>query len=244
MLTGSLTYRSQIDGIEFDKIEIVQCPEPSVERIDVVSDRGGNVSIEVHIGQIAAFRDAKVLGLREARRVANRLAIALCMPCYDPIPQRHALRDRQADIHFLEDWTVSTPNVGSARKLGTESVAQLASALNEAEPPGEANYQRFRHCLNIPDVASRFLTLHRLLGLFVAHSAQDTQAAIDDLIRKHEPEVAEMISPQTGKPETIYTKLRNEYMRCGDILPDHVQLDMAGHLPGLIAILQQAIRSR
>jgi hypothetical protein len=117
-------------------------------------------------------------------------------------------------------------------------------ALNEAEPPGEANYQRFRRCLNITDVASKFLALHRLLGLFLAHTAQDTQAAIDDLIRKYEPEAAEMISPQTGRPETIYTKLRNEYMRCRDGSLVHLQLEMADHLPGLIAILQKAIRSR
>jgi hypothetical protein len=243
MLSGSLTYRSQIDGIEFDKIEI-RTPQSSVEKIDVISDPGGNVSIEVHIGQIALLRDAKTLGLREARRVANRLTIALCRPCYDPIPQCHALRDHQADVHFFEDWTVPTPSVGSAKRLGTESVAELASALNEVEPPGEANYQRFRHCLNIPDVASRFLALHRLLGMFLAHTAQDTQAAIDDLIRKHEPEVAEMISPQTGKPETIYTKLRNEYMNCRDASLAQIQPEMADHLPGLIAILQKAIRSR
>jgi hypothetical protein len=243
MLSGSLTYRSQIDGIEFDQIEI-RSPLSSVDKIDVISDLGGNVSIEVHIGQIALLRDAKALGLREARRVANRLAIALCRPCYDPIPQRHALHDQQAEVHFVADWTVPTPSVESAKRLGTESVADLAWALNEAEPPGEANYQRFRHCLNITDVASRFLALHRLLGLFLAHTAQDTQAAIDDLIRKYEPEVAEMISPQTGRPETIYTKLRNEYMRCRDGSPAHIQPEMADHLPGLIAILQKAIRSR
>jgi hypothetical protein len=117
MLSGSLTYRSQIAGIEFDRIEI-RSPQSSVEKIDVISDPGGNVSIEVHIGQIALLRDAKTLGLREARRVANRLAIALCRPCYDPIPQCHALRDHQADVHFFDDWTVpprmSGPRKGSA----------------------------------------------------------------------------------------------------------------------------------
>src|ERR1700733_3346850 len=86
MLSGSLTYRSRLDGIEFDKIEI-RSPAASVEKIDVTSEQGCNVSIEIHIGQIALFREAKALGLREAKRVTNRLAMALGRQCYDPIPK-------------------------------------------------------------------------------------------------------------------------------------------------------------
>ena len=242
MLSGSLTYRSRLDGIEFDKIEI-RSPAASVEKIDVTSEQGCNVSIEIHIGQIALFRDAKALGLREAKKVANRLAMALGRQCYDPIPKGHALSDKQADVHILEDWTVFTAYGGSARKLGTESLVNLASALNEAEPPGEANYQRFRHCLNIKDVATRFLALYRLLGLFVAYTDKDTQAATDELIRKHEPEVLETISPRTDKAETIYSKLRNEYMHPRRMSMSQVQSEMEDHLPGLIAILQKAIRN-
>ena len=242
MLSGSLTYRSRLDGIEFDRIEI-RSPEASVEKIDVTSDQGGIVSIEVQIGQIARFSDAKALGLREANRVVNRLSLALGRQCYDPIPKCHALCDQHTDVHYIEDWTVFTAQVGSARRLGTESLADLASALNESEPPGEANYRRFRSCLNIKDVASRFLALYRLLGLIVAHSGKDTQAATDELIRKHEPEVSETISPRTDKLETIYSNLRNEYMQTPQMSLSQVQSQMEDHLPGLIAILQKAIRN-
>jgi hypothetical protein len=242
MLSGSLTYQSRLDGIEFDKIEL-RSPEPSVEKIDVASDQGGNVLIEVQIGRIARFSDAKALGLREANRVVNRLSMALGRQCYDPIPKGHALSDRHTDVHYIEDWAVFTAQVGSARRLGTESLADLASALNEAEPPGEANHRRFRSCLNIKDVASRFLALYRLLGLIVAHSDKDTQAATDELIRKHEPEVPETISPRTDQAETIYSKLRNEYMHTRHLSLSQVQSEMEDHLPGLIAILQKAIRN-
>jgi hypothetical protein len=242
MLSGSLTYQCRLDGIEFDQIEL-RSPEASVEKIDVASDKGGNVLIEVQIGRIARFSDAKAVGLREANRVVNKLSITLGRQCYDPFPTRHALSDQQTDVHYMEDWTVFTAQVGSAVKLGTESLADLASALNEAEPPGEANYRRYRSCLNITDVASRFLALYRLLGLIVAHSGKDTQAATDELIRRHEPEVPETMSPQSDQAETIYSKLRNEYVHTRHMSLAQVQSEMEDHLPGLIAILQKAIRN-
>ena len=96
--------------------------------------------------------------------------------------------------------------------LGGHSLSVLKSALEDPTPTGEADYPLFRSSLNTRDVASRFLSLYRLLGRLADPTGKDRQCMIDALIKKHEPGVEEPISPKTRQPETVYTKLRNEHM--------------------------------
>ena len=106
-----------------------------------------------------------------------------------------------------------------AKKVQGPSLASLTSALAEQAPPGEADYGLFRACLNTRDAASKFLALFRLLGRLADPTGKDRQPVIDAVIKKKEPGVAESVSPKTGDMETVYSRLRNEYMDRSHIAP-------------------------
>jgi hypothetical protein len=66
--------------------------------------------------------------------------------------------------------------------------------------------KRFNFARSLKDPVSRFLSLYAMLSSI----AKDRQQEIDRLIRAEEPTVASSVSTRNGKPETIFTRLRNE----------------------------------
>jgi len=242
MLSGTVSYGSYVEGVEFDSIEITS-PEPNVQKVEVASDKDGNVSIDVHVGQVANFDEAVALGFRETTRVVNILAFELGRYVRDPGFRGHALTDDSSGGHILGDSIGLFVASHAPIKLGAESRASLTSALSEPTPPGEADYQLVRACLDTKDVASKFLALYRLLGRMADHTGRDRQALIDEVIRRKEPGVGETISPQTGGPETVYSKLRNEHMHRSSVPLARVRSEMATHLPGLISVVKKAIKN-
>jgi hypothetical protein len=241
MLSGSLRYGSYIEGIEFEKIEIASA-EPNIQKVEVASDRDGNISIEVYVDGVANLSEAEALGQREATRVVNTLAIEQGRFVRDPGYNGHALKDDSSNAHSVGSSIGFFMHAFAPNKLGDESMAALKSALAAASPPGEADYALFRACLNTKDDASKFLALYRLLGRLADPTGRDRQPMIDALILTKEPGVAQTISPRTGAPETVYSRLRNEHMH-RNVLVVQVRFEMEAHLPGLIAIVQKAIKN-
>jgi response regulator of citrate/malate metabolism len=66
--------------------------------------------------------------------------------------------------------------------------------------------KRFNFARSLEDPVSRFLSLYAMLSSV----ANDNQQQIDELIRTEEPTVACSPSPRHSRPETIFTRLRNE----------------------------------
>jgi hypothetical protein len=86
------------------------------------------------------------------------------------------------------------------------------------------------------------MSLYRLLELMAGRTGKDRQVEIDAIIKKHETVVEETISPQRSKPETVYTRLRNEQIHRGHVPLATVRSEMETHLPGLIAIVREVIK--
>jgi hypothetical protein len=74
-------------------------------------------------------------------------------------------------------------------------------------------------------------------------TGKDRQPMIDALIRLQEPGVAETISPKTGGLEMVYSKLRHEHMHRSNVPLAQVRSEMETQLPGLISIVQKAIKN-
>lgn len=66
--------------------------------------------------------------------------------------------------------------------------------------------KRLNYCRLISEPIGRFLSFYVLL----CSQCHDKQADVDKLIRQVDSNVALFVSPKDGKPETIFTKLRNE----------------------------------
>ena len=82
-----------------------------------------------------------------------------------------------------------------------------------------------------------------MLGRLADLTGKDSQSKIDEVIKIHEKGVSEPISPKTGKPETIYTKLRNDHMHRSGVPIAQVRAEMEKHLHGLVMVVQMAIMS-
>lgn len=66
--------------------------------------------------------------------------------------------------------------------------------------------KRFNFARGLADPVNRFLSLYSMLSSV----SGDNQSRIDEAIRNEEPTVAVSPSPRDGRPETIFTRLRNE----------------------------------
>ena len=76
MLSGRLRYGSYIEGIEFEKIEIASA-EPNIQKVEVASDRDGNISIEIYVDGVANLSEAEVAGpARKPTRVAEHTGVS------------------------------------------------------------------------------------------------------------------------------------------------------------------------
>ena len=143
MYSGILIYGSHVEGIQFDKIEISSA-EPGIRRIEIESAEDGEVSIHVHVIDVPFPSDAKAIGLREAARIVNALAFELGTRVKNPLPKSVALRAEAKNVTVVEEYGTFSDWVQAVNQLGAERVASLTSALNNREPPGEADYQLFR----------------------------------------------------------------------------------------------------
>ena len=95
MLSGSLTYASYIEGIEFEKFEIMSA-DANVSKVEIASDEMGQVTIKVHVEKVPDQGEAEALGLREATRIINILAIEQGKYVTDPRYKGHTLNLKQA----------------------------------------------------------------------------------------------------------------------------------------------------
>jgi hypothetical protein len=66
--------------------------------------------------------------------------------------------------------------------------------------------KRLNFTCSVPEPIGRFIALYSLLLTI----GNDRQSEVDKLILGIEPTTHQTLSPKTGKPETLYTRLRNE----------------------------------
>ena len=66
--------------------------------------------------------------------------------------------------------------------------------------------KRFNYSRSIEEPIGKFLSLYSLLSSL----CEDRQAEIDKLIEGVDGNIGKCFSPKTGKPETLFTRLRNE----------------------------------
>jgi hypothetical protein len=242
MYSGTLIYGSRMEGAHFEQFEISSA-EPEIRKVEIVSDIDGKITITFHVTGVMFPSDATAMGLREAIRIVNVLAFELGRRVQDPQPKHVYLRAEAQNETFVDDYATFTGWAAAVNLIGAKKMASVSSALGDPRPPGEADYQLFRACLNTGDCASRFLSLYRLLGRLADPTGKDRQLVIDDMIRKYEQGVEETMSPRSDKPETIYTKLRNEFMHRSQVSLSQVRDEMETHLPGLMAVVRSAIRN-
>jgi hypothetical protein len=101
--------------------------------------------------------------------------------------------------------------------------------------------KRFNYSRAINEPIGRFVSLYSLL----LSLENDKQEMVDERIEKEEPNVGKSLSPRTNKPETIFTRLRNELAhdrRGCSITKTHKEIDL--HLPRFEWIAKKIVRRK
>ena len=143
------------------------------------------------------------------------------------------------DVLIQPTGVVQYEHDGQLRPIGRPPRPQSSATLTAGsgakwfEINAEAFHRRYNYDLlkrlnfarSLKDPVSRFLSLYAML----ASVAEDQQPAIDRLIRAEEPTVASSQSPKHGRPETIFTRLRNELAHHRDgvsVFATHEEIDL------------------
>jgi hypothetical protein len=99
----------------------------------------------------------------------------------------------------------------------------------------------FRNALGATDPASRFLGLYQILALLNG----DNQGKIDDFILAHQRVPVTKSRPLKAggfADETIYTRLRNEYMHVRpNVALSATRAEIVANLDNLISLVRTAI---
>jgi hypothetical protein len=221
--------------------------EPGVDKVEIESPgNGGKISSTVHLSGVA---DSNT-GITLAKKV---LAAAL-----DRISFRYniGIEDGQRTEYQFAPIN-STPNVIEAQAgelMITGSEASFVLGLNptnlkaDLEQPtllGEEYFALFRSALLSASPVERFMHLYNILLMYFDDERPGAQERLDNFILEQKPAVPMTPNPRTKRPETVYTRLRNEFahQRRGVNL-DETKAEMRKRLGELIELTKRAIQSR
>ena len=121
--------------------------------------------------------------------------------CGHSLPKRNGGRNLQINAGPLRFSIVRTPIVPDANRL--DPLLQFSTELADESM---MYLRQFTFANSEPDAISRYSFLYNLL----LHLSGDKQAKVDSRILEVDPDCKQSTNPNSGKPETKYTKLRNE----------------------------------
>jgi len=248
MIEGVLTFASRVEGVEFGSLN-GHSDHPSITKIEVSSGNGGDVTLKISLTDVSDPSEARAIARHEADRTADRLSVNLGRLVTEPRLVEESLTEVIVDASgkrvfhaTVGNTLLMTNSAYCVRMLGKASLSELEAALSQENPPGEPNYVLFRSALGATDSASKFLALYQILALLNG----DNQDKIDKFILDQGKVPVTKTKPQkngTFKDETLYTRLRNEYMhvRSGVTLAA-TRAEMEANLNDLISLVQTAIK--
>lgn len=212
-VSGTLTYRTEIEGVTFSN-ETVPCSRWPVDEIEVETpdheddDRMHPLLIRAHIQEVEASKEEILL---RTNRIVEDLIdrLAFVDKCYieDPEMVGSSLQDEEDDAAVTVRETLGELRVRARATVerSPENTRDMLRQVVTGKKATHPHYEAFRLALRTDNVMQQYMGLYRIL-----HGLLGAQKAVDDFARVQLEDVEESISPQTGKPETVFTRLRNE----------------------------------
>jgi hypothetical protein len=96
----------------------------------------------------------------------------------------------------------------------------------------------FRYAIGAYDAVIQFMALYLIL-----YGIYGSQPKLDEYIMKADNTTPQTKSPNTGKPETIYTRLRNEITHRTDVNQETTRNEIKNHLDKFRLIVRDAVKS-
>lgn len=125
-------------------------------------------------------------------------------------------------------------------KLNSKNIQEVQNAfLKVSSLQYKPLISLFRYAIRSDEPVVQFMMLYLIL-----YDIHKTQPAVDKYIIKAAPTTHREPSPHTGKPETIYTKLRNEITHSTNAGPETTRAEIMNHLDEFRRIVHKAVKSK
>ena len=131
----------------------------------------------------------------------------------------------------------ATVRVGGFR-LSNNNIQEVQDALSRISVSRHKPLiSLFRHAIGTEEPIVQFLILYLIL-----YDRYGNQHEVDRQIMLHEPATPQSISPHDGKPETIYTRLRNEITHRTYVGPETTRAEIMDNLYGFRIIVHGILK--
>ena len=250
MLKGSVKFRARVsesgNGVTFPQVDF-DPREPGVEKVEIESPgNGGEISSTVHLSGVADSNAGVTLAKKVLAAALDRISFRYNLGIEDGKPSEHQFAPIIPEPNVIEAQAGEFMITGSEASfvLGLNP-ANLKAELEQPTLPGEEYFTLFRSALLSASPVERFMHLYNILLMFFDDERPGAQERLDGFIREQKPAVPMTPNPRTNRPETVYTRLRNEFghHRQGVNLDD-TKAEMGKRLGEVIALSKQVIQSR
>ena len=134
MFEGVFTFANRIDGIEFEKVSVASS-HPSITKMDLSSSDQGELKLVISMAEISDQTEALAIAIKEACRIADRLAVCLSKAVTEPRLTDQALSETIVDEsgsdlahHMLIQMVPLEAHASCVNKLGTTTLENSGSS--------------------------------------------------------------------------------------------------------------------
>jgi hypothetical protein len=213
-----------------------------IEKVNPVDEFDPEWRMTVHFGPVHSIEEVDETGNAIEDDIFDMLSFTLNTKIVGIRLAGHGLTPRPGEggsAHLLLPPCEcnATGRVGGFR-LSNNNVQEVQDALSRISiSRHKPLISLFRHAIGADEPIVQFLILYLIL-----YDRYGNQHEVDRQIVLHEPATPQSISPHGGKPETIYTRLRNEITHRTNVSPETTRAEIMDNLDGFRMIVHRIIK--
>ncbi len=197
----------------------------------------------IHFGPIHSIEEVDEIGNAIKDDIFDMLSFTLNTKISGIRLTGHGLTPRSGEggiAHLLSPpFECNASGKVGCFRLSDNSVQDVQNALSRVySSRHKALISLFRYAIGTDEPVVQFLILYLIL-----YDTYKNQREIDKQILSHEPATPQSISPHDGKPETIYTRLRNEITHRTNVGPEITKTKIMDNLDRFRTIVHRILES-
>jgi hypothetical protein len=262
MFKGTVTFKSNFPGIEFESVEFAY-PDSKVLLANIKSSYSEGVTLIVEITNADSldevFSKAKEVADWTAKLLTFKLGVLF--QSFRQVDDKIIEEQLQADGSIKSNHCIIAHHriegsITSFSTLSTQELSEIKTFLEQKKYNGFVYYDLFYFALNLTDSISKYMILYYI----ILSICNDRQKEVDKFILKCEPNVPtfKRYKPQNNHyrnqqiynnvkeiPETIYTRLRNQVAHTSSSNTiEQTRNEIQKRLKGLIEITHKLINDQ
>jgi len=214
-----------------------------LEKVNPADEFDPEWHMTVHFGPVHSIEQVDEIGNAIKDDIFDLLSFTLNSKIAEIRLAGHGLTPRPGEGaigHFLIPpfECKGTARSGGFR-LSNDNVQEVKDALSTISASRHKPLiSLFRHAIATDEPIIQFLILYLIL-----YDKFGNQPEVDRQIILHAPTTPQSISPHSGKPETIYTRLRNEIAHRAKVGPDATRAEIMNNLDRFRMIVHGILKS-